>query len=340
MPTTEDAIRIWKSAVDAVAAGPLVRRSVVVDDEALRIRDHSWSLSDIARIVVVGGGKAGTAMAAGLVEAVAGRLPMTGWINVPADTLPDKKLADIHIHAGRPAAVNEPTQQGVQGTEQILGIVESLSPRDLCIALISGGGSALLPAPVSGIDLDDKLAVIRMLSSGGANINELNTVRKHLSRVKGGGLLSACRASELVTLVLSDVLGDPLDVIASGPTVEDSATPQDAMRVLERFDPDRKLPGSVYKVLANAQPKTSSTQSTVIVLGNNQVAVDAARSTAEDFGLQTTATSATDCEGAAEEIGRSIARQVIDALRENKEDVCLISGGEPTVQLAPPREAW
>ena len=128
----------------------------------------------------------------------------------------------IHLHAARPAGVNEPTPEGVAGALEILRLVESLGPDDLCLCLISGGGSALMPAPVEGITLADKLAVTRHLSAAGANIEQLNTVRKQLSRIKGGGLLRACRAGRLVSLIISDVLGDPLDVIASGPTVPDS----------------------------------------------------------------------------------------------------------------------
>src|SRR5688500_11854608 len=131
--------------------------------------------------------------------------------------------------------MNEPTEAGVAGTNKILQFVESLTPRDLCFCLLSGGGSALLPAPLPGITLADKQAVTKHLSAAGENIRELNTVRKQLSRIKGGGLARSCRAGRIITLIISDVLGDPLDVIASGPTVDDSATPEAALDVLEKF---------------------------------------------------------------------------------------------------------
>ena len=152
---------------------------------------------------------------------------------MPADCV--RPLQRIHLHAARPAGVNEPTPEGVAGSMEILRLVESLGPDDLCLCLISGGGSALMPAPVEGVTLADKLALTRHLSAAGANIEQLNTVRKQLSRIKGGGLLRACRAGRLVSLIISDVLGDPLDVIASGPTVPDTSTPQAALEVLERF---------------------------------------------------------------------------------------------------------
>src|SRR5205823_657183 len=158
---------------------------------------------------------------------------ISGWINVPADCV--RELGSVHVHAARPASINEPTAEGVYGAEKILEIVSSLGPADLCICLISGGGSALMPAPVEAVSLTEKQAITRLLSAGGANIEELNTVRKQLSRIKGGGMARACRAGRLITLIISDVLGDPLDVIASGPTVAASRTPKDALAILERY---------------------------------------------------------------------------------------------------------
>jgi len=179
--------------------------------------------------------------------------PRPPQINIPDDiSLVDAGPVPrrIHLHAARPAGRNEPTAAGVAGTEEILKIVGGLGPEDLCLCLISGGGSALLPAPAEGISLADKLAVTRHLSAAGADIRQLNTVRKQLSRIKGGGLARACRAGLLVSLVISDVLGDPLDLIASGPTVPDHSTPADALAVLREFDPDETaISSAVYQFL-------------------------------------------------------------------------------------------
>ena len=330
----QDAISIWNAGVDAVRAAPLVERVTKVDGDELTIGEHRWDLSRFQRILVVGAGKAATAMTEGLVQAIDGRLPVRGWINVPEGT--EREIENVTVHPARPAGVNEPRAAGVAGTEAILRLVGEATESDLCIALISGGGSALLPAPAQGITLDDKLAVTRFLSAAGANIAQLNTVRKHLSRVKGGGLSAACRAGELTTLVLSDVLGDPLDLIASGPTVPDTSTPSDAIEVLTQFDPDRSLPSSIYKTLSSAQPKPSFDESTTIVIGNNQVAVDAAQAKAIELGYKCTSESATACEGLADDIGHNIAEQVCRWLRDDErgQPVCLISGGEPIVKLA------
>src|SRR5262249_1717261 len=146
-----------------------------------------------------------------------------------------RKPGAIHLHAARLPGQNEPTEEGAAGAEQILRLLAEATADDLCLALISGGGSALLPAPADGVSLADKLSVTKQLSAAGADIRQLNTVRKQLSRIKGGGLRRACGARRLVTLIISDVIGDPLDIIASGPTVEDPATPGDALAVLEAF---------------------------------------------------------------------------------------------------------
>ena len=145
------------------------------------------------------------------------RYDVSGWVNVPADCVTPAQC--VRLHAGRPAGVNEPRPEGVAGTRRILEIVSSLGPRDLCFCLLTGGGSALLPAPVPEISLSDKVRVTQLLSAAGANIEQLNTVRRHLSLVKGGGLARACGGGRLITLLISDVLGDPLEMIGSGPTV-------------------------------------------------------------------------------------------------------------------------
>ena len=268
-----DALRIWQAGLEAVRSERLVRETLRVEGAVLVVGEERLRLDGIRRIAVVGAGKAGAGMAAAVEDVLGPRLmeekQLTGWLNVPADCcragilpacstgilpvcgagvtpatevdaaeagrMPALQAQRIKLHAARPAGVNEPTPAGVAGAEEILRIVASLGPDDLCLCLISGGGSALMPAPVEGITLDDKLAVTRYLSAVGANIEQLNTVRKQLSRIKGGGLARACRAGRLVSLIISDVLGDPLDVIASGPTVEDTSTPRAALDVLDAF---------------------------------------------------------------------------------------------------------
>lgn len=337
---TDDATEIWNAGVDAVRAKPLIKRTVESTGDCLVIDQHRWSREDFDRILVVGGGKAGTAMAEGLLEAIGDWLPVTGWINVPEGT--QRSLPGIQVHPARPAGLNEPTEAGVIGTREMLHTIENAGPRDLVIALISGGGSALMPAPVEGVSLDDKVAVTRFLSGAGADITQLNAVRKHLSRTKGGGMLRACRGGHLVTLVLSDVLGDPLDLIASGPTVPDPSHVQEAIDVLEQFDTNRTLPSAIYRALEDSANQSdhrldaSTCPFTTIVIGNNALAVDEAGLRAESLGYNHTMHSAASSEGSAEEVGRHLAELTWKMLHQNKSEHrsdCLITGGEPTVQL-------
>lgn len=340
----DDSLRIWRAGVEAVDSTRLVAQTLRVTGNVLTVGDDELPLDQIERILVVGAGKAGAGMAAG-VEAALGdelaeRKQLTGWVNVPEDCV--RSLRRITLHGARPAGRNEPTAAGVFGAERILQLVESAGPNDLVLCLISGGGSALLPAPIAGITLADKQAVTKFLSGAGANIAELNTVRKALSRIKGNGLAESCRAGHLATLIISDVLGDPLDVIASGPTVPNTTTPADALEVLKRFDARKAgIAPQVFDVLERrawesaevANPATPCVV-TNIVIGNNATAVDAAGLEAERLGYSHAMHAATTLEGAAEEIGRHLA-DMATRMRTQPGPDCLITGGEPTVKLAP-----
>ncbi len=268
---------------------------------------------------------------------------LMGWVNVPADCV--RPLQHIRLHAARPAGKNEPTAEGVEGTEQILKVVGELGPKDLCIALISGGGSALLPAPIHGISLADKLAVTKFLSAAGAEITELNTVRKQLSRIKGGGLANACQAGRLITLIISDVLGDPLEFIASGPTVTDSSTPQDALDVLNKFHAtEPEIPATVFNVLKKRKNEHTHNLRlhrpvANLVIGNNQTAVERAAAEAKQLGYDAYPTSADGPEGSAENMGATLAKYAILPQKTHwPNPICYVSGGECTVKLVPENE--
>jgi hydroxypyruvate reductase len=339
--------QIWHAGLAAVRSEALMRAAVQLNGNVLTIDDEPIDLKTVRRIVIVGGGKAGAGMAAEL-EAILGpglldQKHVTGWLNIPDDCV--RPLSHVHLHGARPPGVNEPTEAGVAGVQEILKLVESLTAEDLCLVLISGGGSALLPAPVAGVSLVDKLALTRYLSAAGANIAELNTVRKQLSQIKGGGLSRRCRASTIVSLIISDVLGDPLDVIASGPTVADTSTPTAALDVLARFGAiDNNIaPGAVaylrqkvgehvQKEMMGVAPNSRDIRN--IVIGNNAQAVDAAGIAAERLGYSHAMIAATSLEGPVEEIGRHLARMALH-MRDHGGPNCLISGGEGTVALAP-----
>ena len=340
----EDALAIWQAGVDGVAPDRLIRENVFLDDDVLDIAGVAYPLSDIRRIVVVGGGKASGRMAEALeliLTPLFNRKEVVGWINVPDDcALPLRK---IRLHPSRPMGVNEPTEAAAFGTERIVELLQSLEPNDLCINLLSGGGSALLPAPVPEISLAKKLEITRFLSGAGADIQELNTVRKQISRLKGGKMKEICRGRRLISLILSDVLGDPLDVIASGPTVDNPSSAEDALRVLRKFEsaPATEVQKAAIQTVVrfldrkSDDPKTApSDEFRNIIIGNNAVAVDCAGIEAERRGYSTVSICATKCEGLAEDVGIHLAEQTIRMQSGDGPD-CLISGGEPVVRLAP-----
>jgi glycerate 2-kinase len=336
----EDAQAIWRAGVSAVDSRRLVREAVKIAGDSLVAGDFEVPFSTSGRLIVVGAGKAGTGMARGLLDAVPTEAHhrIEGWLNVPDDCVAE--LPQIHLHGARPAGLNEPTERGQFGAQKMLDMVRHAGPHDVVICLISGGGSALTPAPVAGVTLQDKQLITQTLSERGADIQQLNTVRKHLSQIKGGRLAAACRAHVMVSLVISDVLGDPLDVIASGMTIPDSTVPQDAIQVLAQFGLTRDArfePAVRWLKSSHAKPVVIATESVPIIIGNNAVAVDAAGMEAERRGYSHAMSSATKSEGLADDVGRHLARMT-KRMRDQPGPDCLISGGEPVVELAPAEE--
>jgi hydroxypyruvate reductase len=313
----------------------------------LVVGSQRFDLAAIDRIVVVGAGKAGAGMAAALEailgpDLVAGKV--SGWVNVPEDCV--RPLSAIHLHAARPAGVNEPTVEGVAGSRAILKMVSRLTERDLCLVLISGGGSALLPAPAPGVTLEEKQAVTRFLMHAGATIHELNAVRKQLSAIKGGGLARAAGACPTVALVISDVPGDSLETIASGPTVQDDGTPAQALAVLEKFGAKPpQVPSSVLEYLRRAMqigpvrqtPAHAAGVVTNLLVGTNATAVEAAIAKARGLGFEVHSLGAGQ-EGEAAQTGRALARlcrQIRGGTGPLAAPACIISGGEPVVRFEP-----
>ncbi|MCC6418514.1 MAG: glycerate-2-kinase family protein, partial [Gemmataceae bacterium] len=202
MTTLRDRARsIWQAAVDAVRPAPLIQQALA--DPSLPVGE---AVRAARRVIVVGAGKAGAAMSAAAEDALADRLDsVAGVVNVPAGAV--RPLRAIRLHPARPDGSNHPTREGVEGANHILELVAGARSEDVVLCLLSGGGSALLPAPVAGVTLEDKQQVTRLLHACGATINEMNAVRKHLSRIKGGRLAQACAAPALFSLIISDVVG-------------------------------------------------------------------------------------------------------------------------------------
>jgi hydroxypyruvate reductase/glycerate 2-kinase len=329
---------IWQAAVTAVDPFELVRGVLTNPPPVL-----AEALAGSGRILVVGGGKAGAAMAAGVEAALANQLDrLAGVVNVPAETV--RPLHAICLHAARPAGTNQPTAEGVAGVRAMLDLVASAGSHDVGLCLLSGGGSALLPAPVAGITLQDKQHVTALLHACGATINEMNCVRKHLSDIKGGRLAQAFNARPLFSLIISDVIGDPLDVIASGPTAADPTTFADALAVLDRYALRPRMPPAVLAHLeSGCEEHIDETLKMLppsvhnVILGNNSRALAAAERQAEALGY-TVLNLGSFIEGETRQAAvvlAGIARGIRADGQPMRPPVCLLSGGETTVTLTP-----
>jgi len=327
---------IWAAAVAAARPEDLIRAAFA--DPALSLAE---AVKRARRIVVVGAGKAGAAMSAGLEACLAADLGrVEGLVNVPGGSV--RPLRAIRLHAARPAGSNEPTAEGVAGTERIRNLVSAAGPQDVVFCLLSGGGSALLPAPVDGVSLEDKQQVTRLLHACGATINEMNAVRKHLSAVKGGRLAERCNAGALVSLIISDVIGDPLDVIASGPTAADPTTFADALAVLDKYRLLPQVPQGVRRHLEEGvagrvpdTPKALPARVKNAIIGNNARSLAAARAWAEGLGYAVLDLGSY-IEGETQAVGTVFAGIVRSIRADGKPlppPVCLLSGGETTVTL-------
>ncbi|MCB0044047.1 MAG: DUF4147 domain-containing protein [Caldilineaceae bacterium] len=342
-------LQILDAALNAADPFIAVTRALVLDGHRLAVGAKSYDLTAYNRIFVVGAGKAGAPMAQAA-EAVLGSRINAGLVVVKAGHGGATTGVEI-VEAAHPV----PDTAGAAAGARILEIAENAGSRDLVIALISGGGSALLTAPALGVSLADLRQMTDALLACGATIGEINCLRKHCSRVKGGQLARAAAPATLITLVLSDVVGSPLDVIASGPTVPDAGTWADAWAVVERYDLAEKLPppiiGRIQAGLASpgAAPGGQAPADTpkpgdpifagsqTVIIGDNRLAALAARQRAVELGYNA-ALLTTFLEGEAQDAARlavALAREVKASSNPVQEPACLILGGETTVTLKP-----
>ena len=334
-----DARCIFDAAVRSVDPAAAVQRHVVRMGSSLEIGGIPCDLDRFDRVCVVGAGKAG-AMMAGAMESILGDRLAGGVVNVKYGHSTPLRRVEL-IEADHPI----PDAAGVNGTEKIVGLLEQLDERDLVFCLLSGGGSALLPLPVDGVTLEEKQVVTGRLLQCGATINEINTVRKHISRVKGGQLARLASPARLVTLVLSDVIGDPLDIIASGPTVPDESTYSDCKSIMKKYGLGDELPPSVIRHLdagaKGTEPETpvpgdpvfDHTQTALVA--NNRQALDAARTEARKRGYNPLVLSSS-IDGETREVARvyaAMAREIECHGDPVRRPACVISGGETTVTL-------
>ncbi len=334
-----DALRIFGAALKAADPARGIERLLRLEGGALYAGKHRYDLSRFRTIQVVGAGKASAVMARAI-EKLLGRRVGGGLINTKYEHLAKLKRVELH-EASHPV----PDEAGVDGARRIAAIARAAGEDDLVIALISGGASALLPLPAEGITLAEKQATTKLLLACGATINEINCVRKHISGIKGGQLARLATPATLVALLLSDVIGDPLDVIGSGPAAPDDSTFQQAWEVFEKYGITGKLPATVRKRIEAGvrgeipeTPKSGDAcfrKTRNLIVGSNRQAVDAAAGMARELGYRPVVLS-TLIEGETREIAAmhcAIAREALLSGRPAKPPVCFISGGETTVTL-------
>jgi glycerate 2-kinase len=346
--------QIMQAALQAVDPAEAVRNCLRLTANEMTVshpqgNERIYNLDEFDRIFVVGGGKAGAPMAAAVTDILGDRLTGGLVIVKHGHTLADATpVGPIEIvEAGHPI----PDQAGLQGAQQIIDLLQSTAEHDLVLCLISGGGSALMTAPILGVSLVDLQALTQVLLACGATINEINTIRKHISQLKGGQLARRASPGTVVSLILSDVVGDPLDVIASGPTVPDPTTFADAWSVLTHYGVVDELPTSItthltagfnHELADTPKPGDSLFDRVQnVIVGSNRLAARAAAEAAERLGFDTILLT-TFIEGEAREVGRVAAGLAKGLIRSEamhpagsllSKPACLIFGGETTVTL-------
>ncbi len=333
------ALNLVQAALAAVEPGAAVRAHVRLIGLQLYVDDHLFDLNAFQHIYVVGAGKASAPMAQAI-EGILGHRITDGVVSVKYGyTAPTHRIQIDQ--AGHPI----PDERAVQATEKMIDLLQRGGPDDLVICLLSGGGSALMVAPVPGVTLADERRLTSALLRSGATINEMNTVRKHMSRIKGGGLARLAAPATVVSLILSDVLGNPLDVIASGPTVPDTTTFVDAWDVLQRYGLLDELPPAIAQRLqdglAGRIPETPKPGDPIfqrvvnVVIASNAHAVQAAVDRARADGLNTLLLS-TFVEGESREVAKVFAAIGRELQRSNHpvpRPAAIIAGGETTVTI-------
>ena len=335
----EDMMAVLSAALQAVDPAQAVRNCVRREGARLTVGDHAYDLDSYRRIFVVGAGKAGGPMAQALEETLGDRLA-GGVVNVKEGYAVPTQHIEL-VEAAHPV----PDENGLRGAERILRMAADAGADDLVFCLISGGGSALMELPAGDVSLDDLQHLTDLLLRSGATINEVNTIRKHISQVKGGGLARAAAPATLIALILSDVVGNPLDFIASGPTVPDTTTFQDAWKLLEKYRLQDAIPGSVQAQLRGGlngeipdTPKAGDplfARTASVLVGSNEIAARAALDAATALGYNAVLVT-TWVEGEAREVAKVMAGVAKGLIRHHSPvppPACLIFGGETTVTV-------
>jgi glycerate 2-kinase len=335
-----DVLNAMDKALDAADAGNAVRRHVRLDRDVLRVDDLRYHPNRFRRIFVIGAGKA-TAKMAEAIEKLLGDTITGGLVIVP-DYLGSLPKNDRIRYS--PGSHPIPSRKNMEGVADMLYLVKNAGSDDLILTLLSGGASALMNYPIEGVTLDDEKRTTSLLLKSGASIRELNTIRKHISRVKGGRLAKILKPARVLTLIISDVIGDEIDAIGSGPTAPDPTTYSSAKHILTLYGLWSRIPVHVRNVIdkgiRGALPETpkpgdnSFRRVRNVIVGNNRESCRAAAAEMRRAGYDARILS-TRLVGEAREVGR-ILGSIMSGIRENEtksRPAALIAGGETTVTV-------
>lgn len=340
----EIAKTIFLKSVSSVDPYRIIKENLRIDQDRLIIiekngNEKSFNLRNFERIYLLGTGKASCSMAQAVEELLGNRITR-GLITTKYGHGLPLKFTEV-IEAGHPL----PDAKGLEGAKKMKDLLHQSGSKDLILFLVSGGGSALLPLPVDGITLEEKQILTQLLLACGADIKEINTIRKHISQIKGGWVARWAYPSTLITLILSDVVGDPLDMIASGPTVPDPSTFEEAWEILEKYDLTEKIPLSIKNhLLMGREKKIEDTPKpgeevfrkvTNLIIGSNFLALREAEREAQKNGFHTLLLSSSIV-GETREVARfhgAIAREIVLTNHPIPKPACVLSGGETTVTL-------
>lgn len=334
-----DAEEIFQAGLNAVMPAGAIAHFCRLEGDILTIDRKAFDLSSFEEIIVLGAGKGGASMAKAM-EQLLGKRISRGVVAVKYDHL--EELATIEImEASHPV----PDENGFRAAQSIYRLAEEAGEKTLVICLISGGGSALIPFPVDGVTLEDKQETTKVLLACGANIHEINSIRKHLSVIKGGGLARAVYPATLVTLILSDVIGDDLDTIASGPCVPDSKNFADCLAIFKKYGILDQVPagviGYISKGAAGDAPETPKEGDPIfektsnVIIGGNFDALIKSKNKAEELGYNTILLSSM-IEGETKDVAANhvaIAREIQHHGYPVVRPACILTGGETTVTI-------
>lgn len=331
---------IFLRAVDSVKPDILIKENIRIENEYIHISKLKYNLKEINNIYVIGAGKASSLMALE-VEKIIGNYISEGVVITKYNHRCSTHKIKI-LEAGHPI----PDQMGYLATKELVNIVSKAQSNDLIICLLSGGGSSLLTDFPDGSTLKDLSLINNLLVKSGADINEINCVRKHVSYIKGGGLAHMAYPANLVSLILSDVVGDPIDVICSGPTVPDRSSYLDALQVLKKYHLEKEIPSSIEDyILQGIQKEQTGKSLNVdddvfkkvhnIIIGNNQKALLSASINASNYGYNPIIRSDRVI-GDVQAIAKLVVEESLEFQKDKniKKPLCLIWGGEPTITIS------